>query len=141
MNIVCLDLEGVLVPEIWIAFSQASGIPELRRTTRDEPDYNKLMNWRIGILHECQHDRGQFRVFDRFPVGSFRVFVNRGPDRLSLPQMIGLREKLQDHGVNGIDQRLTGAGAADLRAFLFKEGGQSTCKRLVVNRLVRGESR
>ena len=52
MNIVCLDLEGVLVPEIWIAFSQASGIPELRRTTRDEPDYNKLMNWRIGILHE-----------------------------------------------------------------------------------------
>ncbi len=52
MNIVCLDLEGVLVPEIWIAFSQASGIPELRRTTRDEPDYNKLMKWRIGILKE-----------------------------------------------------------------------------------------
>ena len=52
MNIVCLDLEGVLVPEIWIAFSKASGIPEFRRTTRDEPDYNKLMNWRIGILHE-----------------------------------------------------------------------------------------
>ena len=52
MNIVCLDLEGVLVPEIWIAFSQASGIPELKRTTRDEPDYNKLMNWRIGILNE-----------------------------------------------------------------------------------------
>ena len=52
MNIVCLDLEGVLVPEIWIAFSKASGIPELKRTTRDEPDYNKLMNWRIGILHE-----------------------------------------------------------------------------------------
>lgn len=52
MNIVCLDLEGVLVPEIWIAFSKASGIPELKRTTRDEPDYNKLMNWRIGILKE-----------------------------------------------------------------------------------------
>lgn len=52
MNIVCLDLEGVLVPEIWIAFSEASGIPELKRTTRDEPDYNKLMNWRIGILEE-----------------------------------------------------------------------------------------
>ena len=52
MNIVCLDLEGVLVPEIWIAFSEASGIPELRRTTRDEPDYNKLMNWRLGILRE-----------------------------------------------------------------------------------------
>lgn len=52
MNIVCLDLEGVLVPEIWIAFSEASGIPELRRTTRDEPDYDKLMRFRIGILKE-----------------------------------------------------------------------------------------
>ena len=52
MNIVCLDLEGVLVPEIWIAFSEASGIPELRRTTRDEPDYDKLMRWRLGILKE-----------------------------------------------------------------------------------------
>ena len=52
LNIVCLDLEGVLVPEIWIAFSEASGIPELRRTTRDEPDYNKLMNFRLKILKE-----------------------------------------------------------------------------------------
>ena len=52
MNIVCLDLEGVLVPEIWIAFSEASGIKELRRTTRDEPDYDKLMTWRLGILRE-----------------------------------------------------------------------------------------
>ncbi len=52
MNIVCLDLEGVLVPEIWIAFSQASGIPELKRTTRDEPDYDRLMKWRLGILKE-----------------------------------------------------------------------------------------
>ena len=52
MYITCLDLEGVLVPEIWIAFSEESGIPELRRTTRDEPDYNKLMNWRLGILKE-----------------------------------------------------------------------------------------
>ncbi|MBR2288204.1 MAG: bifunctional phosphoserine phosphatase/homoserine phosphotransferase ThrH [Clostridia bacterium] len=50
MNLVCLDLEGVLVPEIWIAFSEASGIPELRRTTRDEPDYDKLMRYRIDIL-------------------------------------------------------------------------------------------
>lgn len=52
MNIVCLDLEGVLVPEIWIAFAEASGIPELRRTTRDEPDYDKLMKYRIAILKE-----------------------------------------------------------------------------------------
>jgi len=52
MNIVCLDMEGVLVPEIWIAFSQESGIPELSRTTRDEPDYDKLMRWRLGVLKE-----------------------------------------------------------------------------------------
>ncbi len=52
MYIVCLDLEGVLVPEIWIAFAEASGIPELKRTTRDEPDYNKLMEYRLNILHE-----------------------------------------------------------------------------------------
>ena len=52
MNVVCLDLEGVLVPEIWIAFAEASGIPELKKTTRDEPDYDKLMAYRIGILKE-----------------------------------------------------------------------------------------
>lgn len=52
MYITCLDLEGVLVPEIWIAFAEETGIPELKRTTRDEPDYDKLMNYRIGILKE-----------------------------------------------------------------------------------------
>ena len=52
MYITCLDLEGVLVPEIWIAFAEESGIPELKRTTRDEPDYDKLMKWRLGILKE-----------------------------------------------------------------------------------------
>ena len=52
MNLVCLDLEGVLVPEIWIAFAEESGIPELKRTTRDEPDYDKLMHWRLGVLKE-----------------------------------------------------------------------------------------
>ena len=52
MDVLCLDLEGVLVPEIWIAFAEASGIPELKRTTRDEPDYDKLMNYRIDILHK-----------------------------------------------------------------------------------------
>ena len=52
MDIVCLDLEGVLVPEIWIAFAEESGIPELKKTTRDEPDYDKLMKWRLGILKE-----------------------------------------------------------------------------------------
>ena len=52
MNVVCLDLEGVLVPEIWIAFAEEAGIPELKRTTRDEPDYDKLMNYRLAILDE-----------------------------------------------------------------------------------------
>ena len=52
MNVVCLDMEGVLVPEIWVAFAEESGIPELKRTTRDEPDYDKLMKWRIGVLKE-----------------------------------------------------------------------------------------
>lgn len=52
MYITCLDVEGVLVPEIWIAFAEESGIPELKRTTRDEPDYDKLMHWRLGILKE-----------------------------------------------------------------------------------------
>ncbi|HCW23539.1 MAG TPA: bifunctional phosphoserine phosphatase/homoserine phosphotransferase ThrH, partial [Lachnospiraceae bacterium] len=62
MDIVCLDMEGVLVPEIWIAFSKASGIPELKRTTRDEPDYNKLMNWRLQILKE--HGLGLKQIQD-----------------------------------------------------------------------------
>ena len=52
MYITCLDLEGVLVPEVWIAFANESGIPELKKTTRDEPDYDKLMKWRIGVLKE-----------------------------------------------------------------------------------------
>ena len=52
MYLTCLDMEGVLVPEIWIAFAEASGIPELCRTTRDEPDYDKLMRWRLGVLKE-----------------------------------------------------------------------------------------
>ncbi len=62
MNIVCLDMEGVLVPEIWIAFSEASGIPELRRTTRDEPDYDKLMRFRLDILK--QHGLGLREIQD-----------------------------------------------------------------------------
>ena len=62
MNVVCLDLEGVLVPEIWIAFAKASGIPELGRTTRDEPDYDKLMNFRLDILRE--HGLGLAEIQD-----------------------------------------------------------------------------
>ena len=62
MNIVCLDMEGVLVPEIWIEFAKASGISELTRTTRDEPDYDKLMNWRIGVLRD--HGMGLKEIQD-----------------------------------------------------------------------------
>ncbi len=62
MNIVCLDLEGVLVPEIWIAFAEATKIPELKKTTRDEPDYNKLMNYRLDILK--QHGLGLKEIQD-----------------------------------------------------------------------------
>lgn len=79
MNIVCLDLEGVLVPEIWIAFSKASGIPELKRTTRDEPDYNKLMNWRLGILKE--HGLGLKEIQETIatidPMPGAREFLDR----------------------------------------------------------------
>lgn len=83
MNIVCLDLEGVLVPEIWIAFSQASGIPELKRTTRDEPDYNKLMNWRLGILRE--HGLGLKEIQDVIaaidPMPGAREFLDKLRER------------------------------------------------------------
>ena len=78
MYITCLDLEGVLVPEIWIAFAEASGIPELRRTTRDEPDYDKLMKWRIGILKE--HKLGLKEIQDTIakiePLDGAREFLD-----------------------------------------------------------------
>ena len=78
MNIVCLDLEGVLVPEIWIAFAEASGIPELKRTTRDEPDYEKLMKWRIGILKE--HGLGLKEIQDTIakidPISGAKEFLD-----------------------------------------------------------------
>ena len=84
MDIVCLDLEGVLVPEIWIAFSEASGIPELKRTTRDEPDYNKLMNWRLGILRE--HGLGLREIQKTIAkIGVQRAFVNRNYRRSAIP--------------------------------------------------------
>jgi len=87
MNIVCLDLEGVLVPEIWIAFAEASGIPELKRTTRDEPDYDKLMKWRIGILKE--HGLGLKEIQDTIakidPIPGAREFLD---ELRSLTQVI-----------------------------------------------------
>ena len=78
MFITCLDLEGVLVPEIWIAFAEASGIPELKRTTRDETDYDKLMKWRLGILKE--HGLGLKEIQETIekidPMPGARVFLD-----------------------------------------------------------------
>ena len=79
MNIVCLDMEGVLVPEIWIAFAEASGIPELRRTTRDEPDYDRLMHYRLAILKE--HGLGlreiQATIAKIDPLPGAKAFLDR----------------------------------------------------------------
>ena len=87
MDIVCLDLEGVLVPEIWIAFAEASGIPELKRTTRDEPDYDKLMNWRLGILKE--HGLGLKEIQETIakidPIPGAKEFLD---ELLSMTQVI-----------------------------------------------------
>ena len=78
MQIVCLDLEGVLVPEIWIAFAEASGIEVLKRTTRDEPDYDKLMKWRLGVLEE--HNIGIreiSEIIDKIePLSGARAFLD-----------------------------------------------------------------
>lgn len=79
MNVVCLDMEGVLTPEIWIAFSEATGIPELRRTTREEPDYDKLMKYRINILKE--HGLGLKEIQDVIstidPLPGAREFLDK----------------------------------------------------------------
>ena len=87
MDIVCLDLEGVLVPEIWIAFAEESGIPELKRTTRDEPDYDKLMQWRLGILKE--HGLGLKEIQDTIakiePMEGAKAFLD---ELRSLTQVI-----------------------------------------------------
>lgn len=79
MQLVCLDLEGVLVPEIWIEFAQRTGIPELRRTTRDEPDYDKLMKFRLDLL--AQHKLGlpdiQKVIAEMGPMAGARAFLDR----------------------------------------------------------------
>ncbi|WP_283169853.1 bifunctional phosphoserine phosphatase/homoserine phosphotransferase ThrH [Curtanaerobium respiraculi] len=79
LNIVCLDLEGVLIPEIWIAFAEASGIPQLARTTRDEPDYGKLMDWRLDLLRE--HNLGLHEIQETIaaidPLPGAREFLDK----------------------------------------------------------------
>lgn len=94
MNVVCLDMEGVLVPEIWIAFAKASGIPELTRTTRDEPDYDKLMRWRLGILKD--HDLGlreiQATIAKIDPLPGAKTFLD---ELRSLTQVIILSDTFE----------------------------------------------
>ncbi len=95
MNICCLDMEGVVVPEIWIAFAQASGIPELCRTTRDEPDYDKLMRWRLGILAE--HGLGLRQIQDVIatidPLPGAREFLD---ELRSLSQVIIISDTFEE---------------------------------------------
>ena len=95
MNIVCLDMEGVLVPEIWIAFAQASGIPELTRTTRDEPDYDKLMRWRLEILKE--HGLGLREIQDTIgkidPLPGAKAFLD---ELRSMTQVIILSDTFEE---------------------------------------------
>lgn len=95
MNVCCLDMEGVVVPEIWIAFSEASGIPELRRTTRDEPDYDKLMKWRMGILRE--HGLGLKEIQDViatiYPLPGAREFLD---ELRSLSQVIIISDTFEE---------------------------------------------
>ena len=98
MNIVCLDMEGVLVPEIWIAFAEASGIPELKRTTRDEPDYDKLMKYRLDILNE--HGLGLKEIQETIakidPLPGAREFLD---ELRSLTQVIILSDTFTQFGM------------------------------------------
>ena len=98
MTVVCLDLEGVLVPEIWIAFAKASGIPELTRTTREEPDYDKLMKWRLGILKEKGLGLNEIRaIIDTIePMDGAKAFLD---ELRSLTQVIILSDTFTQFGM------------------------------------------
>lgn len=98
MQIVCLDLEGVLVPEIWIAFAKASGIPELTRTTRDEPDYDKLMKWRIQILKEHNLGLNEIReIIEKIqPLDGAKAFLD---ELRSLTQVIIVSDTFTQFGM------------------------------------------
>lgn len=98
MNVVCLDLEGVLVPEIWIAFAKASGIPELTRTTRDEPDYDKLMKWRIGVLKEHNLGLNEIRaIIEKIePLDGAKAFLD---ELRSLTQVVIISDTFTQFGM------------------------------------------
>ena len=111
MYITCLDVEGVLVPEIWIAFAEASGIPELKKTTRDEPDYDKLMNWRLGILKE--HGLGLKEIQEVIakidPLPGAKKFLDDGSFRSlkdNLAQKNGEEAFRAAHTLKGVCQNL-----------------------------------
>ena len=120
MNIVCLDLEGVLVPEIWIAFAQASGIPELKRTTRDEPDYNKLMQWRLGILRE--HGLGLRQIQDTIatidPLPGAREFLDklRAQTQVIMTLFCNTLEVAPDGMITGFRMRIPDSKLNTVRA-------------------------
>ena len=103
MEIVCLDLEGVLVPEIWIAFAEETGIPELKRTTRDEPDYDKLMKYRLNILKE--HGLGLKEIQETIaridPLPGAREFLDKLRVRRSSYEKAGLSYHLLQHTGSG----------------------------------------
>ena len=115
MKIVCLDMEGVLTPEIWIAFADEIGIPELRRTTRDEPDYDKLMRWRIDLLRSRGIKLAQIQrniahtsdvVMDGREIGSYvipecenKFYVTASVDERARRRLLELKEKGRDNGM------------------------------------------
>ena len=125
MNIVCLDMEGVLVPEIWIAFAEESGIPELRRTTRDEPDYDKLMRWRIDTLR--QHGLGLTDIQNTIrridPLPGAREFLDRlrtkaQMEKLNWPTLLcNTLEVGEDGMISGFRMRCSHSKLTTVRAF------------------------
>ena len=123
MDLVCLDMEGVLTPEIWIEFSRVSGIPELRRTTRDEPDYRKLMHWRMGILKE--HGLGlkeiQAVIDEIEPLPGARAFLDALRDRA---QAVILSDTFQEFAKPLLDK--LGRPTIFCNSLVVSEGGEIT---------------
>ena len=120
MYITCLDVEGVLVPEIWIAFAEASGIPELKKTTRDEPDYDKLMNWRLGILRE--HGLGLKEIQETFSQvilisDTFTQFATPLMEKLGWPTLFcNSLEVAEDGEITGFKMRVEQSKLSTVKA-------------------------
>ena len=109
MYITCLDVEGVLVPEIWIAFAEASGIPELKKTTRDEPDYDKLMKWRLGVLKEHGLGLDELRSFTQVILISdtFTQFASPLMEKLGWPTLFCNSLEVAENGeITGFKMRV-----------------------------------